>query len=125
MTRGRGPGPCSFCGAARDEVGNLIAGPGVFICDGCVRLAHEVLVEGVQRTERPVHLVGVPPEDVRARCSFCGRRRRRASGMAAAPGRPPVGKFARRAEALCICVDCLRLCDEILSEGLDAPPGSR
>lgn len=34
---------CSFCGKTRDKVGRLVAGPGVFICDGCVALCSEVL----------------------------------------------------------------------------------
>jgi len=34
---------CSFCGKGEDKVRRLIAGPGVFICDGCVRLCTEVL----------------------------------------------------------------------------------
>ncbi|SDZ05204.1 ATP-dependent Clp protease ATP-binding subunit ClpX [Evansella caseinilytica] len=28
---------CSFCGAAENQVKKLIAGPGVYICDECVR----------------------------------------------------------------------------------------
>jgi hypothetical protein len=34
---------CSFCGRDRDEVGQLIAGPGVHICDACVALCSRVL----------------------------------------------------------------------------------
>ena len=29
---------CSFCGKGQTEVKKLVAGPGVFICDGCVRM---------------------------------------------------------------------------------------
>ena len=36
-------GRCSFCGKSKDKVRRLVAGPGVFICDGCVRLCNEVL----------------------------------------------------------------------------------
>jgi hypothetical protein len=36
---------CSFCGKRRRDVQKVIAGPGVFICDQCVRLCNEVLVE--------------------------------------------------------------------------------
>ncbi|MGY1595025.1 ClpX C4-type zinc finger protein, partial [Geodermatophilus sp. SYSU D00708] len=36
---------CSFCGKGTDEVAHLVAGPGVYICDGCVRLCSEVLEE--------------------------------------------------------------------------------
>ena len=34
---------CSFCGRNVDEVGNLIAGPGVYICDVCVNESVEIL----------------------------------------------------------------------------------
>jgi len=30
---------CSFCGQSQRQVSKLIAGPGVYICDGCVALA--------------------------------------------------------------------------------------
>jgi ATP-dependent Clp protease ATP-binding subunit ClpX len=36
---------CSFCGKRQDEVRKLVAGPGVFICDHCIRLCNEVLDE--------------------------------------------------------------------------------
>jgi ATP-dependent Clp protease ATP-binding subunit ClpX len=34
---------CSFCGKSQSEVGKLIAGPGVYICDACVRLSNDIL----------------------------------------------------------------------------------
>jgi ATP-dependent Clp protease ATP-binding subunit ClpX len=34
---------CSFCGKSVSAVKKLIAGPGVHICDECVRLSHEIL----------------------------------------------------------------------------------
>jgi hypothetical protein len=37
------PGPCSFCGKYRDEVGELIAGWGGYICDGCVEICNQIL----------------------------------------------------------------------------------
>ncbi len=39
------PPYCAFCGATRDEVQRLVAGPGVFICSACVQMANEVLAE--------------------------------------------------------------------------------
>ena len=36
---------CSFCGKSQHEVGKLIAGPTVFICDGCVLLCVPILAE--------------------------------------------------------------------------------
>lgn len=34
---------CSFCGRAHTEVAKLVAGPGIYICDGCVTLCVDVL----------------------------------------------------------------------------------
>lgn len=36
---------CSFCGKSNDEVFKLIAGPTVFICDGCVDICAEIVTE--------------------------------------------------------------------------------
>ncbi|GAA1274588.1 ClpX C4-type zinc finger protein [Sphaerisporangium rubeum] len=36
---------CSFCSKPRTEVGQLVAGPGVYICDQCVSLADTVIGE--------------------------------------------------------------------------------
>lgn len=36
---------CSFCGKGQDQVRKLVAGPGVYICDGCVELCNEVLAD--------------------------------------------------------------------------------
>jgi len=38
---------CSFCGKPQAQVGQMISGPGVFICDQCVELCMDI-VEGVQ-----------------------------------------------------------------------------
>ncbi len=34
---------CSFCGKNQEEVGKLIAGPDVFICDECIDLCNEIV----------------------------------------------------------------------------------
>lgn len=36
---------CSFCGKAQKEVKKLIAGPTVYICDECIGLCNEILIE--------------------------------------------------------------------------------
>jgi len=40
---------CSFCAKTQDEVKKLIAGPDVYICDGCVQLCLEIIDEDVIR----------------------------------------------------------------------------
>lgn len=34
---------CSFCGKGKSEVGMLVEGPSVFICDECVKKAQEII----------------------------------------------------------------------------------
>jgi ATP-dependent Clp protease ATP-binding subunit ClpX len=41
---------CSFCGKTQDEVKKLIAGPGVYICDECIRLCDEIIAEDDKET---------------------------------------------------------------------------
>jgi hypothetical protein len=105
---------CSFCGKAQHEVAKLIAGPGVYICDGCVTLAEGVLASGeAARTEYGTVTV-VPEEAQRTLCSFCGKIRGQVSGMAVALKAP------HRKTPAVICQECLALCDEIIAEELAA-----
>ncbi|MBV9864033.1 MAG: ATP-dependent Clp protease ATP-binding subunit ClpX [Abitibacteriaceae bacterium] len=39
---------CSFCGKRREQVANLIAGPGVYICVECVDLCNEIIGKEVR-----------------------------------------------------------------------------
>jgi len=36
---------CSFCGKPQDQVRRLIAGPGVYICDECIELCQDIIIE--------------------------------------------------------------------------------
>ncbi len=36
---------CSFCGKGQDEVKKLVAGPGVYICDECIELCNDIMIE--------------------------------------------------------------------------------
>src|ERR1700680_2196392 len=42
---------CSFCGKSQDEVRKLIAGPSVYICDECIDLCNDIIVEEKEREE--------------------------------------------------------------------------
>jgi ATP-dependent protease Clp ATPase subunit len=78
---------CSFCGRAQQRVAKLIAGPGVYVCDGCVALVRSW-----------------PPLDPPGRsCSFCGT------------WRPQEGRVRGRGP-VAICDDCLELCADIIAE---------
>ncbi|NYI04614.1 hypothetical protein FHU37_001557 [Allostreptomyces psammosilenae] len=47
------PTHCSFCGKPRSEVGKLVAGPGVYICDECVALARSIVEEHLGKPTAP------------------------------------------------------------------------
>ena len=99
---------CTFCGRAEQEAGPLIAGPGVYICAACAALASEVL--GAAGPAEPGPLRAVPGQEVRERCSFCGKYRPECTGLAATqPG-------ARASQTAAICGECLMLCAEIIAE---------
>ena len=34
---------CSFCGNAQENVKRIIAGPGVFICDECIKVCNNII----------------------------------------------------------------------------------
>jgi len=55
---------CSFCGKSQDEVKKLIAGPTVFICDECIELCNEIMVEewAQAKSEDVQHLL--KPKDI-------------------------------------------------------------
>ena len=40
---------CSFCGKNQDEVKKLVAGPSVYICDECIELCNDIIVEEDER----------------------------------------------------------------------------
>lgn len=42
---------CSFCGKSQKQVRKLIAGPGVYICDECIDLCNEIIVEELGKSE--------------------------------------------------------------------------
>jgi hypothetical protein len=42
---------CSFCAKPQEEVGRLVAGPAVHICDECIRLCSDIIEEAAE--ERP------------------------------------------------------------------------
>lgn len=50
---------CSFCGKSQHEVKKLIAGPSVYVCDECIALCNEILLEGHE--DRTVAANSTPP----------------------------------------------------------------
>ena len=48
---------CSFCGKSQEEVKKLIAGPNVYICNECVVLCKDILVEDDKIDTKKYHSV--------------------------------------------------------------------
>ena len=52
---------CSFCGKSQHEVKKLIAGPTVFICDECVELCNDIIVEENKEANKQKNFSGKIP----------------------------------------------------------------
>ncbi len=54
---------CSFCGKTQDEVKRLIAGPTVYICDECIDLCNDIILEeGNHEKHKTRHHLLTPKE---------------------------------------------------------------
>ena len=58
---------CSFCGKSQQEVKKLIAGPSVFICDECIELCNDIILEeALADTDSPEKSSSLPvPQGIR------------------------------------------------------------
>ncbi|MCL4442575.1 MAG: ATP-dependent Clp protease ATP-binding subunit ClpX [Actinobacteria bacterium] len=45
---------CSFCGKSQKQVKKLIAGPGVYICDECIELCNDIIMEEFSESSEPL-----------------------------------------------------------------------
>lgn len=59
---------CSFCGKSQEEVGKLIAGPNVYICDECIDLCNEIIVDsaGEEDIAADTEKVVLKPKEIKA-----------------------------------------------------------
>jgi len=61
---------CSFCGRdKRRDVKKIFAGPGVYICDLCVKICNEILdkeTRGAAKKSEPLFLTAPKPKDIKA-----------------------------------------------------------
>src|SRR5215469_2449471 len=105
---------CTFCGKQQNQVRKLIAGPNVYICEGCIDLAKSVIGTGEAARTALGPITAASDDEQRARCSFCGKNRNQADGLAVVPT-VTAGKTSASAA---ICSQCLGLCDEIIAEEL-------
>ena len=108
---------CTFCGKAQDQVRKLIAGPGAYICEGCVDLAVDVITSGHAARTALGAVNNVPEEQSGVRCNFCGKDRSQVERVAIMPE----VTVERTSASAAICSECLVLCGEIITEELNAP----
>jgi hypothetical protein len=107
---------CTFCGRADTEVGKIIAGPAVYICDGCTALATAVVDDRAAHGDDRVRIEylerDIPRHSgagkQRTGCSFCGMSRKHSGALVGTP-------------AAHICDACLHLCREIIAEESATP----
>jgi hypothetical protein len=82
---------CSFCGKSQKQVQQLIAGPGVYICDECVELCNEIIEERMAEAgEGDVADFDLPKP----------RRSSRSSRSTSSGRMPPSGPRRRRLQPL-------------------------
>jgi hypothetical protein len=105
---------CTFCDKPQKQVRKLIAGPGVYICDGCTDLAVDVITSGRAARTALGTMSSVPEEQSGVRCNFCGKDRGQVERVAVMSG----VTVDRTCSSAAICSECLLLCGEIITEEL-------
>jgi hypothetical protein len=94
---------CSFCSRTGLEVNRLVAGPGVYICDGCIGAGTALLDPDPGGEPAGGPLTVAAPDD-ESKCGFCGRRPAAQDRLVAGP-------------QAAICGQCLALAREVESSG--------
>jgi len=58
---------CSFCGKSQDEVYKIVAGPSVCICDECIKVCNDIILDRKKREDVPFNLKNVPsPKEIKS-----------------------------------------------------------
>ena|ERR1700704_2562445 len=100
---------CSFCSIPAGRVKQLIQQDSVYICDGCVELCNDILIEDATPSTE------IPTEDFfqsassysgrnRYHCSFCGKEMQEVIRLISGPG------------TAFICNECVVMCNKLLQE---------
>jgi ATP-dependent Clp protease ATP-binding subunit ClpX len=65
--KGGGRLQCSFCGKSQDDVGKLIAGPTVYICNECIELCNDIIADEWEEEEKSKGLGQLPkPAEIKS-----------------------------------------------------------
>jgi ATP-dependent protease Clp ATPase subunit len=104
---------CSFCGRAQREVGKLVAGPMVFVCDTCVGATAKTL------GDKPPDWTAIVPDGGAELCSFCGKPAGQVWRVIATSNRSTWWPFrSERPRSVSICNECIELCNDFLAKEL-------
>jgi hypothetical protein len=103
---------CTFCDKPQSKVRKLIAGPGVYICDGCIDLAVDVITSGRAARTTLGTISNVAEEQSGVRCNFCGKDRGQVERVAVMSE----VTVERTSSSAAVCSECLMLCGEIITE---------
>jgi len=59
---------CSFCGKTQEEVYKIVAGPGVCICDECIKVCNDIILDRRKKEyKKPLELKNVPsPKEIKS-----------------------------------------------------------
>src|SRR5665648_702912 len=58
---------CSFCGKTQEEVYKIVAGPGVCICDECIKVCNDIILDRRKKEDKPFDLKNVPlPKEIKS-----------------------------------------------------------
>jgi len=58
---------CSFCGKSQDEVYKIVAGPDVCICDECIKVCNDIILDRRKNEDRPFNLKNIPyPKEIKS-----------------------------------------------------------
>jgi ATP-dependent protease Clp ATPase subunit len=93
---------CSFCNISATDARHLIAGPAVYICEGCV-VAARTVADSASPAKGPRQVVLRPAHTEDHECAFCSKAPQHVESMVK-------GGRGR------ICGECLQLCEDIVAE---------
>ena len=93
-------------------MGKATAGPAVYICDSCGRLATETATTERASKGHTAHMMSIPRASDEHSCSFCAK------------GRAQVDSHVSAQTGETICNECLELCGEIMTGSASASAGT-
>ena len=113
---------CNLC-TEHIEPERAVAGPGVYICAGCVQCGRRLLVSPASATAQDESTGPLALDGGKGTCAFCGRSASALQPLARAPQglAPPLERRRRRRPGASICRDCLDLAGEILETRAKRP----